>query len=177
MNAVIDKWVGDGVFRPFKPIREEIEDYVDNVVVKSKTRGDHHAILSKVFERCLLYKLRMNPLKCAFRVTARKFMGFLVHQRGIDVDPSKVQAITTMKPPTTLTQFKSFLGKLSYIQQFIPSLATLTATFTPLLKKGKPFRWDSRYQQTFLLLQQLMTKRPTVCGNHSSSIWLPITKQ
>ena len=90
MNAVIDKWVGDGVFRPFKPIREEIEDYVDNVVVKSKTRGDHHAILSKVFERCLLYKLRMNPLKCAFRVTARKFMGFLVHQRGIDVDPSKV---------------------------------------------------------------------------------------
>ena len=45
----------------------------------------------------------MNSLKCAFGVMAEKFLGFLVHQRGIDVDPSKVQAIATMKPPTTLT--------------------------------------------------------------------------
>ena len=58
----------------------------------------------------------MNPLKSAFGVTAGKFLGFLVHQRGIDVDPSKVQAITTIKLPATLTQLKSFLGKLSYIR-------------------------------------------------------------
>ena len=92
----------------------------------------------------------MNPLKCAFGVTAGKFLGFLVHQRGIDVDPSKVQAITTMKPPATLTQLKSFLGKLSYIQRFIMGLTALTTAFTPLLKKGKPFNWNSRYQQAFL---------------------------
>ena len=84
-------------------MHKEIEDYVDDIVVKSKTRGDHLAILRKVFERCRLYKLRMNPLKCAFGVTVGKFLGFLVHQRGIDIDPSKVQAITTMKPPATLT--------------------------------------------------------------------------
>ena len=84
-------------------MHKKIEDFMDNIVVKSKTRGDHLAILRKVFERCRLYELRMNPLKCAFGVTAGKFLGFLVHQRGIDVDPSKVQAIATMKPPTTLT--------------------------------------------------------------------------
>ena len=87
----------------------------------------------------------MNPLKCAFGVMAGKFLGFLVLQRGIDVDPNKVQAITTMKPPTTLTQLKSFLGKLLYIRRFIPSLAALTAAFAPLLKKGKTFRWISRF--------------------------------
>ena len=43
----------------------EIEDYVDDIVVKSKTRNDHFGILKKVFERCRLYKLKMNPLKCA----------------------------------------------------------------------------------------------------------------
>ena len=75
---------------------------------------------------------------------AEKFLGFLVHQRGIDVDPSKVQAIATMKPPTTLTQLKSFLGKLSYIRQFILGFATLTAVFSPLLKKERPFCWDSK---------------------------------
>ena len=96
-------------------MHKKIEDHVDDIVVKSKTKGDYLSIFRKVFERCRLYKLRMNPLKCAFGVTARKFLGFLVHQRGIDVDPSKVQAITTMKPPATHTQLKSFLGKLSYI--------------------------------------------------------------
>ena len=131
-------------------MHKEIEDYVDDIVVMSKTRGDHLAILRKVFERCRLYKLRMNPLKCAFGVTGGKCLGFLVHQRGIDVDPSKVQAITTMKPPTTLTQLKSFLGNLSYIQRFIPGLVALTVAFAPLLKKGKPFHWNSRYQQAFL---------------------------
>ena len=84
-------------------MHKKIEDFMDNIVVKSKTRGDHLPILRKVFERCRLYELRMNPLKCAFRVTAGKFLGFLVHQRGIDVDPSKVQAIATMKLLTTLT--------------------------------------------------------------------------
>ena len=84
-------------------MHKKIEDFMDNIVVKSKTRGDHLAILQKVFERCRLYELRMNPLKCAFGVTAGKFLGFLVHQRGIDVNPSKVQAIATMKPLTTLT--------------------------------------------------------------------------
>ena len=82
----------------------------------------------------------MNPLKCVFGVTVGKFLGFLVHQRGIDVDPSKVQAIITMQPPATLTQFKSFIGKLSYIRRFIPGLAALTAAFAPLMKKGKPLR-------------------------------------
>jgi flagellar biosynthesis regulator FlbT len=66
----------------------EIEVYVDDIVVKSKKREDHLAILRKVFERCRLYKLKMNPLKCAFGVAAGKFLGFLMHQRGIDVDPT-----------------------------------------------------------------------------------------
>ena len=124
-------------------MHKEIEDYMDDIVVKSKTREDHLFILRKVFERCRLYKLRMNPLKCAFGVTVGKFLRFLVQQRGIDVE---VQAITTMKPPATLTQLKSFLGKLSYIWGFILGLAALTTAFAPLLKKGRPFRWDSRYQ-------------------------------
>jgi len=82
----------------------------------------------------------MNSLKCAFGVSAGKFLGFLVHQQGIDVDPSKAQAIATLKPPIIVKELKSFLGKLSYIRRFIPDLAALTVAFTPLLKKGRPYR-------------------------------------
>ena len=48
-----------------------------------------------------MYKLRMNPHKCAFGVSARQFLGFLAHHRGISVDPAKATAITTMKRPVT----------------------------------------------------------------------------
>ena len=60
-------------------MHREIEDYVDDIVVKSKARENHFHVLRRVFERCRLYKLRMNSLKCAFGVSARKFLGFLVH--------------------------------------------------------------------------------------------------
>ena len=61
-------------------MHREIEVYVDDIVVKSKARENHFHVLRRVFKRCRLYKLRINPLKCAFGVSARKFLGFLVHQ-------------------------------------------------------------------------------------------------
>ena len=83
-------------------MHKEMEDYVDDIVVKSKTKAGHFQILEQVFERCRKYKLRMNPMKCAFGVSARKFLGFLVHHRSISVDPAKTKAIVTMKRPTTI---------------------------------------------------------------------------
>jgi hypothetical protein len=142
----------------------EIGDYVDDIVVKSKTRRDHFGILKKVFERCRLLKLKMNPLKCVFGVSAGKFLGFLVHQRGIDVDPARAFAIATMKPPTTHKELKSFLGKLSYIRRFILGLATVTSAFAPLLKKGASFHWSTECQEAFEKVQNIMTKPPTVCA-------------
>jgi ribonuclease HI len=145
-------------------IHQEIEDYVDDIVVKSKKREDHVEVLRKVFERCRLYKLKMNPLKCAFGVSAGKFLGFLVHNRGIDVDPAKASAIATMKPPTSDKELKSFLGRLSYIRRFIPGLAAVTSTFSHLLKKGVSFNWSAKCQEAFERIQAIMTKLPTVCA-------------
>jgi hypothetical protein len=145
-------------------IHREIEDCVDDIVVKSKEREDHFTILRKVFERCRLYKLKMNPLKCAYGFSTDKFLGFLVHQHGMDVDPTQASTIATMKPPTTHKELKSFLGKLSYIRRFIPSLTTITSTFAPLLKKGVPFRWSLECQQAFEKVQEIMSKLPTVCA-------------
>ena len=70
-------------------MHKEMEDYVDDIVVKSKSRTGYLQILEQVFERCRKYKLRMNPMKCAFGVSVGKFSGFLVHYKGISVDPAK----------------------------------------------------------------------------------------
>ncbi len=145
-------------------MHREIEDYVDDVVVKSKTKEDHLETLRKVLERCRVYKLRINPLKCAFGVSAGNFLGFLVHKRGINVDLAKATAIATMKPPTNVKQLKSFLERLSYIRRFIPGLALLTSFFSHLLKKNVPFVWSQECQKAFETLKQIMSKLLTVCA-------------
>ena len=135
---------------------------MDDIVVKSTMREEHFNVLRKVFERCRAFKLRMKPLKCALGVSSGKFLGFLVHSRGIDVDPAKATAIATMKPPTTVKELKSFLGKVLYIWRFIPGLASITSTFTMLLRRGQSFEWGEAQQMAFKRLQQIIMNLPTV---------------
>ena len=76
---------------PHDMMHNEVEVYVDDMIVKSKDRGSHTINLRKFFERIKEYRLRLNSQKCTFRVTARKLLGFLVSDRGIEVDPSKIK--------------------------------------------------------------------------------------
>ena len=125
-------------------MHREMEDYVDDIVVKSETRAGHFQILEQVFERSRKYKLCMNPMKCAFGVSTRKFLGFLIHHKGISVDLVKATAIATIKRPTTVKELKSFLGRVSYIRRFVPGLASVTSSLSKLLKKGVEFTWGTK---------------------------------
>ena len=120
-------------------MHQELEDYMDDIMVKSMRREEHFHVLKRVFERCRAFKLRMNPLKCTFGVSFGKFLGFLVHSRGIDVDLAKAIVIATMRPLVMVKELKSFLGKVLYIRRFILGLASITSAFTKLLRKGQNF--------------------------------------
>lgn len=73
-------------------MHEELEDYVDDIVVKSKQRKDHVEVLRRVLQRCREDKLKMHPMKCAFGVTSGKFFGYLVNRQG----PAKAKAVLYM---------------------------------------------------------------------------------
>lgn len=89
-----------------------VEDYVDDVAVKCKEVDQHINDLRYVFVRCKEYNLKMNLLKCAFGVSSEKFLGFVVHYKGIDIDPTKAKAIQDMKPPKTIKELKSFMESI-----------------------------------------------------------------
>ena len=71
------------------------------MIVKSKDREWHILALRKFFERIQFYKLQLNSKKCTFVVTSGKLLGFMISQRGIEVDLDKIKAIVEMKPPRT----------------------------------------------------------------------------
>ena len=81
----------------------------------------------------------MNPLKCAFGVASGKFLGFVVHRKGIDVDPAKAQAIQLMPSPKNKKELKGFMGKVSYIRRFVLALAEISHPLQQLMKKGVSF--------------------------------------
>ena len=80
-------------------IGQFMEVYIDDVVIKSPAKCKHLADLEKAFQRMRSHNLKMNPLKCAFGVSTGNFLGFLVHQRGIEVDKNKAKAIQAASSP------------------------------------------------------------------------------
>lgn len=96
-------------------IHKEIECYVDDMIAKSHTEEEHLVNLQKLFERLRKFKLRLNPTKCTFGVRSGKLLGFLVSERGIEVDPAKIKAIQEMPVPKIEKQVRGFLGRLNYI--------------------------------------------------------------
>jgi len=91
-------------------MHNEVEVYVDDMIMKFKDREGHIINLRKFFERIKKYRLRLNPQKCTFGVTARKLLGFLVSDRGIEVDPSNIKAILEMPLPKSEKEIRGFLG-------------------------------------------------------------------
>jgi hypothetical protein len=82
-------------------ISKLVEIYIDDVMVKSASVEGHLGDLRQVLERTRRFGLRMNPKKCAFGVSAGQFLGFLVHERGIEIGLKSQEAIKTMVLPTT----------------------------------------------------------------------------
>ena len=71
-------------------IRRNVQVYVDDMLVKSQLENDHLDDLKETFDTFHSYNMKLNPSKCTFGVTAGKFLGFMVSQRGIKVNPDKV---------------------------------------------------------------------------------------
>jgi hypothetical protein len=76
-----------------------LEVYIDDVIVKSDSMDSHLADLRLALERMRRYGLKMNPLKCVFGVSAGKFLGFIIHGYGIEIDPTKIESTNKVQPP------------------------------------------------------------------------------
>ena len=99
-------------------IHQEVEVYVDDMIVKSRTPEGHLEALEKFFLRLRKYNLKLNPAKCRFDASSGIFLGHLVSEKGIEIDPSKAKAILGVPPPQTEEEIRGFLGRLQYISRF-----------------------------------------------------------
>ena len=122
----------------YEMMHQDVEVYVDNMIVKSWDRPDHLTALERFFERIKQFKLRLNPKKCTFGVTFGKLLGYMVNERGIKVDPDNIRAILVMPTPRTEREVRGFLSRLQYISRFIVRLTDICEPIFRLLRKSQP---------------------------------------
>ena len=87
-----------------KQIGTTMEVYIDDMLVKSTTSDLHIAHLTEVFQILRSYNMKLNPAKCAFGVSAEKFLGFIVNHRGIEANPDKIKAVLDMPSPSGIKE-------------------------------------------------------------------------
>jgi hypothetical protein len=115
-------------------INKLVEIYIDDVAVKSASVDGHLGDIRQVLERTRRFGLKMNPKKCALGVSAGQFLGFLVHERGIEISLKSQEAINTMVPPTTKKELQQLIGKIDFVRRFISNLSGRIEPFMELVK-------------------------------------------
>ena len=110
--------------------------------------------------------MRLNPKTSTFGVTSGKLLGYMVNERGIEVDPNKIRLILNMLMPRIEKYIRGFLGILQYISRFIVRLTNICEPIFRLLRKSQPIVWDDQCQRAFerireYLLSPLVLVSPT----------------
>ena len=106
------------------------------MLVKSRREEDHLEDLRETFDTLCSYNMKLNPGKCAFGVTAGKFLGFMVSQRGIEANPDKIRAIMEMTPPRNVKKVQSLNGKVTTLNRFVLRATDKCLPFFRTLKKS-----------------------------------------
>jgi len=143
-------------------MHEEIKVYVDDMITKSESEAEHILNLKKLFERLRKFKLKLNPAKCTFGVKSGKLLGFIVCQKGIEVDPNKMRAIIEMPTPNTEKEVRGFLGRLNYIARFISQLTSTCEPIFKLLHKNQAVKWNEDCQAAFDKIKQYLQDHPVL---------------
>jgi hypothetical protein len=140
-KMVLESQVGRNIFT-----------YVDDIVVASRNKADHLVDLAETFANMRDARLRLNPEKCVFGVRQGKILGYLVSHRGIEANPTKIQAIINMTPPQSARDVQRLTGRLAALNRFIsksgsapsstPNRKQCSSTFsarTPRFLRGVPW--------------------------------------
>ena len=149
----------DRIFRPF---RQFVGTFFDDMIVYSKSEEEHREHLTVVFNELRSHRLLVNGKKSEFFLEQIHFLGHIVSKDGVRMDPAKVEAIRTWPDLKTVHDVRSFPGLCSYYRRFIRSFAEIASPLHALQKKDVSFRWTQKEISAFNLLKEKMTSSPVI---------------
>jgi hypothetical protein len=134
--------------------------YLDDILIFSKTRDDHINHVNLVLQRLRDNSLWANAEKCCFFQHEVDFLGYLVSDSGIRMDPKKIDSVLSWPTPKSVHDIQVFLGFANFYRRFIRSYSKITAPLTRLLRKDVQFEWGDKETQSLSTLKEVFTSAP-----------------
>ena len=102
--------------------------------------------------------MKLNPTKCAFGVSAGKFLGFIVNIHGIEANLDKIKVLLYMKPPLNTKEIQHLTGRIAALSRFVSKSSDKCQPFFQVLKKA--FHWDDHCEEAFSTLKTYLSSSP-----------------
>lgn len=144
--------------RPF--IGKFVVVYFDDILIFSMSLAEHLIHLREVLLVLRRDQLFATIKKCEFGSKQVHFLGYIVSDSGLSVDPSKVEAIKSWPAPTTLSETQSFHGLASFYRRFVPQFSSLMAPLTDCIKREGHFVWTPEATVAFDVIKNKLISAP-----------------
>jgi hypothetical protein len=135
----------DGIQWPFT--NSFVVVYLYDILIFSQTWEEHLHHIRQVLQTPRQHKLCANLEKCTFGITQVQYLVYIINERGVHVDPAKIQVIRDWPAPTTLTELHRFLGLSNFYRKFVFGFSHITWPLSQVTKggaKGKFFSFESQ---------------------------------
>jgi hypothetical protein len=147
--------------------------YIDDMVITTRKEESLNSDLAETFDNLNRYKLKLNPTKCSFGVSAGQLLGFLVSVREIEANPEKIQAILTMGKPTKLHDIEKLVGRVASLGRFVAQLGEKVLPFYALMKKSDDkFEWTEEADAAFAQLKKVLSTPPVLVAPNEKELLL-----
>nr|GEV63683.1 reverse transcriptase domain-containing protein [Tanacetum cinerariifolium] len=140
-----------------KQIGRNLEVYVDDLVIKSRTEKEVIRDAEETFKTLRKINMKLNPKKCAFGMREGTFLGYKVDADGLRVSPDKVKAVLDLPSPKCLKDVQKLNGKLASLNRFLSKSAEKSLPFFKTLKKytkKSDFQWTPKAEGAFKEMKQ-----------------------
>lgn len=134
--------------------------YLDDIIIFGKTLIEHETNLNLVLNRLKENNLQIQTSKCKFLQREIMFLGHIISDKGINPDPSKIEAVQSFPIPTNTKEIQSFLGLANYYRRFIQNFSEIASPITALLKKDATYIWSAECATAFSTLKEKLTTHP-----------------
>ena len=154
--------------------------FIDDILIYSSSKEEHTEHLRIVLQTLTEHHLYAKFIKCQFWLDRVTFLGHVVSTEGISVDPQKIEAIVDWKPPTNVTEVRSFLGLTGYYRKFVDGFSKIATTLTKLTRKEEKFIWSEACQNSFDELKQRLTTAPVLTlpsGSEGFTVYCDASRQ
>lgn len=159
LARLMDRVLGKGSLEP------HVFVYLDDIIVVTETFEEHVHLLREVAGRLAKTNLTVNLNKCKFGVQELSFLGYLLTNEGLKINPEKIRPILEFEKPLSLTKLRRFLGMTNYYRRFIPLFSQISAPLTEMLKsKSKTLVWSSTAEQSFRSLKEKLVTPPILAS-------------